>query len=81
MKEATGELAGSVIVVAAVAVLTVFFFTIVWPMIKSGMQDRATCANAICDIGYLRDGDHKYMAQCYSPADSGKTIFYCPFKG
>ena len=78
MKEATGELAGSVIVVAAVAVLTVFFFLIIWPMIKSGMQDRSTCANAICDIGY----NSNHMADCYSPSDPSKTkTFECPFRG
>ena len=77
MKEATGELAGSVIVVAAVAVLTAFFFMIIWPMVKSGMEDRATCANAVCDIGV--NGNH--MAYCYSPADETRTIYECPFKG
>jgi hypothetical protein len=79
MKEATGELAGSVIVVAAVAVLTAFFFTIIWPMVRTGMEDRATCANAVCDIGYNENG----MAWCYSPSDTGddKDFYECPFKG
>ena len=77
MKEATGELAGSVIVVAAVAVLTAFFFLIIWPMVKSGLEDRATCVNAICDKG----ANEHHMAYCYSPADSTKTIYECPFKG
>ena len=78
MKEATGELTGSVIVVAAVAVLTVFFFTVIWPMVKSGMEDRATCANAICDVGY----NQNHMAFCYSPTDTSKSkVFECPYKG
>ena len=77
MKQATGELAGSVIVVMAVAVLTVFFFTILWPMVRTGMEDRSTCANAVCDVGANDNG----MAWCYSPADDDKELYECPFKG
>ncbi len=78
MKEATGELTGSVIVVAAVAVLTAFFFIVLWPMIKTGMEDRSTCANAICDTGF----NENHMAWCYTPTDTGASKpFECPFRG
>ena len=76
MKEAAGELTGSVIVVSAVAVLTVFFFTFLWPrFIKKGLVDDATCANAICDIGY----NANHMATCRPP--DREEYFECPFRG
>ncbi len=77
MKEATGELTGSVIVVSAVALLTAFFFMFIWPMIKEGMQDRATCANAMCDNGY----NDNWMAYCKNPNDPDSEVFECPFRG
>ncbi len=78
MKEATGELTGSVIVVSAVALLTAFFFMFIWPIIKDGMQDRATCANAMCDNGY---DPNTLMAYCKNPNDGSDEVFMCPFRG
>jgi hypothetical protein len=76
MKEATGELTGSVIVVSAVAVLTVFFFTFLWPrVIRKGLVDDATCANAVCDRGY----NSNHMATCRHP--EREEYFECPFRG
>lgn len=77
MKEATGELTGSVIVVSAVALLTAFFFMFIWPMVKEGMTNSATCANAMCDNGY---NDHG-MAYCKNPNDDASEVFECPFRG
>lgn len=79
MKEATGELTGSVIVVSAVALLMAFFFMVIWPMIRSNMIDKSNCANAICDIGYNEDS---HMVTCYMPDDADKSVtFDCPYKG
>ncbi len=81
MKEATGELTGSVIVVSVVALLTAFFFMFVWPNVKDNMNDRARCADALCDNGYNSNG----MAYCKVPDDSDNPddtpIFECPFRG
>ena len=81
MKEATGELNGTVIVFMAVAALTAFFFMFLWPLVKNGMYERANCANAVCDNGYIESGADYGMTYCYNPQDSSKEIFTCPFRG
>ena len=78
MKEATGELNSTLIVVIAIAGLMALFSIIIFPMIMDGFNKRAQCADAICDRGYNKN----YMSYCYSPKDSGKTnIFECPYRG
>ena len=37
MKEATGELNGTLIVVIAIAALSAFFFTVIWPLIRQNL--------------------------------------------
>lgn len=81
MKEATGELNMTAIVFTAVAMLTAVFFMIVWPHVKEGFKESASCANAVCDNGYVVGGEHEGMTYCYSPQDKTKEIFYCPFRG
>jgi hypothetical protein len=76
MKEATGELNTSVIVVAAVALLAAFFFMVIWPKIKTDMSVQSSCANAICDVGF----NENYKVDCYTPGKKNKK-FECPFKG
>lgn len=83
MREATGELNMTVIVFAAVALLTALFFFIVWPMIKQGLREDEFCANAICDNGYNSNN----KAWCINPESgtsklpSGDDAFECPFRG
>lgn len=76
MKQATGDLQATVVVLAAVAMLSAVFFMIIWPMVRRGMQEEARCSTAICDIGYNGNG----MVDCYNPKDTGET-FECPFRG
>ncbi|MBQ4031109.1 MAG: hypothetical protein II625_05075 [Bacilli bacterium] len=77
MKNAIGELNGSVITVVAVASLTVLFFTFIWPMLKQNLKKDANCSNAVCDVGY----NTNMMVWCYNPDDITQTYFECPFKG
>ena len=49
MKEATGELNLTVIVVMAVAALMAFFYTLIWPTIKNNMTANTKCQAAICE--------------------------------
>ncbi len=81
MKEAMGDLNTSVIVLAAVALLSAVFFMVIWPMVRQGFKEEARCSDAVCDSGYISSGENEGMASCYNPQDSGKTIFYCPFRG
>ncbi len=77
MKQATGDLNTTVIVLAAVAMLSAVFFMVIWPSVRQGMKEDANCSNAVCDVGYNQNG----MANCYNPQDSSKNVFECPFRG
>lgn len=83
MKQATGELNATVIIFTAVALLTVVFFMVVWPLVKDGFYDAANCANAVCDNGYITTGKDKGKVYCVSPHDNAGSpeIFTCPFRG
>ena len=80
MREATGDLNLTVIVVIAVAGLMAFFSITLWPMIKSGMKNDENCSDAYCNSTPNRDG----MVECWrkdpQTGTSGSS-FMCPFKG
>lgn len=76
MKEATGELNGTLIVVIAIAALSAIFFTVIWPMLRQDLKDQAKCSTAVCDRGVDKDG----MVYCYAPKKKSDVI-YCPYRG
>ena len=80
MKEATGELNMTVIVVLAVAALAAFFYTILWPLMKENFNANAQCAQAIC---YCKDKKECKstggLATCHKKGS--KEEFSCPWKG
>lgn len=49
MKEATGELNMTVIVVSSVAILSAFFYTVIFPNIHSNFKQQTSCNRAICE--------------------------------
>ncbi len=49
MKEATGELSGTVITVVAIAAVAAIFTVIVLPIIRNAITTRTQCASAFCD--------------------------------
>lgn len=49
MKEATGELSTTMIAVVAIAAVLTIFTTLLLPYLKSSIQSRMHCADAICD--------------------------------
>ena len=48
MKEATGELNMTVVIVIAVGILAAFFYTVIWPLIGNDFDKNSRCADAIC---------------------------------
>lgn len=76
MREATGDLNLTVIVVVAVAGLMAFFSMTLWPMIKSGIQKDANCSDAICTKGT----EDKGTIECYMKKYPTNK-FRCPYKG
>ena len=76
MREATGELNITLIVVMAIAALAAFFFIWVWPVYRENYMRDESCADAVCDIGYDSTG----LAFCYTPG-SPADLFTCPYRG
>ena len=77
MKEAIGELNGTIIVIMAVGALSAFFFTFMWPTLADGMDKRARRSDAVCECGFTSN----YTSYCYNPRDDKKTVFECPYRG
>lgn len=75
MKQATGDLNMTIIVVIAVAGLVAFFSMVVWPMVKGGMIHEADCSDAICE----KNADSNGMVNC--KMKNGSKTFQCPYKG
>jgi len=79
MKEATGELNATVIIVIIVAALVAFFYTIIWPSIKNNMNENVSCSKAICAGEVNPDGR---TVQCYVVENGKKSDeFTCIWKG
>lgn len=75
MKEATGELNTTVVVVLAVGVLIAFFYYTIWPMIKDNFDKNSQCSKAICE----GEPDSEGYITCHM---KGKTEeFKCVYKG
>lgn len=49
MKEASGELNLTVVVVMAVAALMAFFYTLIWPMLRNNLSANTKCQAAVCE--------------------------------
>ena len=67
MKEATGELNMTVITVVAIAAVGAFFYAVVWPSIKSSINNNTKCADAICPASCT-------TGKCACTAADGKTV-------
>ena len=92
MKEATGELNATVVVVITIGILSTFFFTIIWPRLKGNLNANTKCASAICKVekGKLEEvcTEHKNgvcsKIRCtyYESKNDKKGIeIICPYKG
>lgn len=81
MKEATGELNATVIIVTIVGALVVFFYFTVWPLIRNNLNQTTTCSKAICPAEN-RSADGKSV-ECYIVDDRGQKsdTFTCVWKG
>lgn len=49
MKEATGELNNTVIVVLSIGILIAFFYYVIWPMLDGNLEHNSSCDHAVCD--------------------------------
>lgn len=80
MKEASGELNLTVVVVMAVAALMAFFYTLIWPTIKNNMTANTKCQAAVCKK--CEDPNGCTMVDCtYTDKQGNKTNMQCVWKG
>ena len=74
MKEATGELNSTLIVVITIGILSTFFFTVIWPMLKNNLHSNTRCSDAICEP--CPDSKCETVKCTYKEQE-----LECPFKG
>lgn len=75
MKEATGELNMSVVVISSIAILSAFFYTVIWPMINENQKQQVSCSKAICG----KKVDSNGMVKCH--LENENEEFLCKYKG
>ena len=86
MKEATGDLNMTVVIVLIVAVMGAFFSMVVAPQILNGIKSETNCSDAICPCKVKQNGA---CIDCYKCETNKKTgskscstkKFACPYKG
>lgn len=78
MKEATGELNMTVVIVISIGILLAFLYTFLWPLISENFNKNAKCSNAICSC----PGNQKTCskAECYVKGNESNK-FTCAWKG
>ena len=87
MKEATGELNGTVVVVLLIAALSAFFFGILWPMMRRNSIKNSKCNDAVCDYttatsdGWVTCKYYNYKLEPGLPVESSPETITCPYKG
>ncbi len=82
MKEATGELNTTVIVVIAIGAFSAFFFTIIWPMLNNDLERSSNCGDAICEP--CADGTstcEEVVCRLHGEDKNTSDTFTCPNKG
>ncbi len=82
MRQATGELTMTVVVVTLVAILVAFFYGVLWPTIKSNLSYTQNCNNVVCNANTLNRSTGKVKCKYYDKNgnDTGKEVT-CPWKG
>lgn len=88
MKETTGELNITIVIVIAVSVLVAFFYFVIWPNLDANFQANSKCSQAICE-NPCNTGNNSCdnaigeLVKCYYVDNKGNKHenIYCPWKG
>lgn len=81
MKEATGELNMAVVVAICIAILAVFFFSVIWPLIDGNFERTSQCSKAACDCSErVVENGIEYCTPCYIDGEEVPNM-RCIFKG
>lgn len=82
MKEATSGLNMSLVTIIAIGVMAAFFYTILWPQVKSNYDRNTKCDKAICRSSTYNPNTGKVLCDLY---DDNRNIvekdMECVFKG
>lgn len=73
MREATGELNMTVVVVVLVAALVAFFSMVIWPLLNKNLKQNTGCSNAVCEACDTQ------LCKCHLPDST--EIIYCVNRG
>ena len=87
MKEATGELNLTIIVVIAVGLLIAFFYFVIWPGLDANFQQNSKCSQAVCE-NPCKNGKNtcsealNKLVNCkYKDKKNKEYEIQCPWKG
>ena len=88
MKEATGELNMTLVIVVAISILVAFFYFVIWPDLDANFKANSTCSKAICENpcgagnNSCEDAVGK-LVNCYYVDNRGNRHdnISCPWKG
>lgn len=87
MKETTGELNITLIVVIGIAILVAFFYFVIWPNLDANFQANSKCSRAICqnpckDSKGAKNSCDDAIGQLVKCKVQGSDVdIYCPWKG
>ncbi len=85
MKEATGELNATVVVMSAIAVLIAFFYYTLWPVLRVNFEKNSQCSKAICEPCEPDSNGKKTckFVTCYPKGQNhtAENGFQCVYKG
>lgn len=77
MRESTGELNATIVVVLAVGVLMAFFYYTLWPIIRHNFLKNSQCSKAICET--CKQGEKCEYVTCH--LKGSEETFSCVYKG
>lgn len=90
MKETTGELNLTIVVVIAVAILVAFFYYTIWPGLDRNFKANSSCSKAVCLLPDECKNAHNNacdevidkLVKCkYKDERGNEQEIYCPWKG
>ena len=81
MKEATGDLNMTVVVVLIVAVLVAFFSMTIAPMVLHNIKNEANCSDAICSCTAAEKENGICSCRYIDKKTHKVTNLSCPYKG
>ena len=87
MKEATGELNATVVVVITIGLLSTFFFTVIWPRLNDNLHANSKCSDAYCSNEAIKNCTKNDKGVCikvnckYKDKNNKEHDITCPYKG